>query len=199
VLVSHEEKSKAQLRDLQAFLGVSGPPDDHYEKLEGSCQWIDDRNDFREWREAEADIDPAQNRQHTPSVYWVTANPGAGKTVLAGHIVSQFREFNFQHAFYHFHVGQKALQSLAGCLRSVAFQMAIQSSAIRATLARLNNEGVIVDQDDARSIWMKVFKAAILQVCCTAFSFHSYRLRFYKSIICVVLTVCYVDIQILGI
>ncbi|KAI8954362.1 NACHT and WD domain protein [Xylaria longipes] len=163
LLAAHDETAKAQLRKLQTFLGVLGPPDENHEKLEGSCQWIDDRDDFREWRDAEIDINPSKNCQYTPTIYWVNANPGAGKTVLAAHVVSQLAEFRRPHAFYHFHVGKKALQSLAGCLRSIAFQMASLNSAIRATLANLNDEGTIFDLDDARAIWLKVFKTGILQ------------------------------------
>ncbi|KAI1109210.1 NACHT and WD domain protein [Nemania sp. NC0429] len=162
-LITHEETSKTQLRGLQTFLGISAPPDDNYEQLEGSCQWIDERDDFREWRDADADIDTHQGDQFAPSIYWVNANPGAGKTVLAAHVVSHLAEFSLPGAFYHFHVGKKALQSLAGCLRSIAFQMAMLNSAIRTKLSDLRDDGVIIDPDDARAIWSKIFKAAILQ------------------------------------
>ncbi|TGJ87337.1 hypothetical protein E0Z10_g1497 [Xylaria hypoxylon] len=162
-LVAQEETSKAQFRDLQTFLGISGPPDDNHDKLENTCLWIDERDDFKEWRDAETNVDAYQTRQHTPSIYWVSANPGAGKTVLAGHVVSQLAEYNLPRAFYHFHVGKEALQSLAGCLRSVALQMAILNSAIRTALTKLNEEGTVIDLDDARAIWLKIFKATILQ------------------------------------
>ncbi|RYC56363.1 hypothetical protein CHU98_g9844 [Xylaria longipes] len=160
---SREETAKTQLRELQTFLGVSGPPDESHEKVEGSCQWIDDRDDFREWRDAEIDINPNQNCQYTPTIYWVNANPGVGKTVLASHVVSQLAELRQPYAFYHFHVGKNALQLLAGCLRSIAFQMASLNSAIRVTLSNLNDEGTIFDLDDARAIWLKIFKNAIIQ------------------------------------
>ncbi|KAI0436943.1 NACHT and WD domain protein [Xylaria telfairii] len=134
--LAHDATAKAQPRKLQTVLGVSGP---QYE------------NDFREWRDAAIDIDPNKNGQYAPAIYWVNANPGAGKTVLASHV------------FYHFHVGKKASHSLAGCLRSMAFQMASLNSVIRVTLSNLNDGGAKFDLDDARAIWLKIFKAAILQ------------------------------------
>ncbi|KAI0802817.1 NACHT and WD domain protein [Xylaria sp. FL0064] len=159
----HEGKSKSQLRELQTFLGISGLPDENHEKLDGSCHWIDERDDFREWRDTDTTMDHFQNRQHVPSVYWINANPGAGKTVLAGHVVSQLAQLNLSYAFYYFHIGKKALQSLAGCLRSIAFQMATWNSAIRAALSTLNKEGTIIDSDDARAVWLKIFKNTIFQ------------------------------------
>ncbi|KAI0425000.1 NACHT and WD domain protein [Xylaria sp. FL1042] len=142
------EMSKSQLRELQIFLGLSGLPDENHEKLEG---------------DTETTIDPFQDRQHVPSVYWINANPGAGKTVLAGHVISQLAQFHLSYAFYHFHIGKKALQSLAGCLRSMAFQMATLNSAIRGALSTLNKEGTIIDLDDTRAIWLKIFKNKIFQ------------------------------------
>ncbi|KAI1196726.1 NACHT and WD domain protein [Nemania serpens] len=99
---AREETSKTQLRGLQTSLGILAPPDDNHDILEGSCQWIADRDDFRGWRDAEADTDSTKNHQHTPSVYWVTAHPGAGKTFLAAHVVSHLAELNLSPAFYHF-------------------------------------------------------------------------------------------------
>ncbi|ORY60895.1 NACHT and WD domain protein [Pseudomassariella vexata] len=161
VFVSNEQKFKAQLRVLQTFLGVSGIPDEQYEKLEGSCRWIEDRDDFKEWRDSPDSFDDDQVQ--SPLIYWVNANPGAGKTVLAGHVVSQLKEFRMQHASYYFHFGKKASQSLAGMLRSIAYQMASGNAAIRDALLKINDEGSSFDQDDARAIWSKIFRAGLFQ------------------------------------
>ncbi|RFU24716.1 hypothetical protein B7463_g11619, partial [Scytalidium lignicola] len=164
VILSHEESSKLQLQKLQTFLGISTIPDEHYEKLEGSCQWLDERDDFREWRDAQDDLDTSHNANYNPSLYWVNANPGAGKTVLASHVVSQLEEFRLQRAFYHFHVGRKTSQSLAYFLRSVAYQMAASNTAVCDEVVKLYNEGFTFDPDNARAIWSKIFRAGILQL-----------------------------------
>ncbi|KAJ2990480.1 hypothetical protein NUW58_g2929 [Xylaria curta] len=153
------EDAASQAKELH--WGIGPPPDENHEQLEGSCLWIDNLDHFRQWRDAEVDISPCQNLQNMPSIYWVTANPGAGKTVLAAHIVNQLVQHHRPHAFYYFKVGKRA--SLAGCLRSLAFQMATVNSAILSTLSTLSDDDATVDLDDARAIWLKVFKAGILQ------------------------------------
>lgn len=169
VSISHEHTSKAQLRTIQTFLGTSSLPDEHQEKLEGSCEWIDGREDFREWMDAIDDLDfPNRDENYSPSIYWVNASPGAGKIVLAKHVVSQLEEFRLQHASYHFHVGKKDPQALASFLRSIAYQIATSNAAVRDTVAKLCNDGSTFDQDDSRTIWSKVFRAGILQVCSNA-------------------------------
>lgn len=165
VFVSHEENSKVQMRAIRNFLGILSLPDEHHEKLQGSCDWIDEREDYREWRDACNELEARQGESHYPSIYWVTARPGAGKSILAEHIVSQLDEFHLQLAFYYFHAGKKESQSLAGCLRSIAFQMTASNAALRDTVAKLCNDGSTFDHDDARAIWSKVFRAVILQVC----------------------------------
>ena len=164
VVLSHEESCKLQLRTLQKFLGIFAAPDEYHEKLEGSCEWLDERGDFREWRDAPDDVNTGYNTTYSPSLYWINANPGAGKTVLASHVVLQLREFRLQRAFYHFHVGNKASQSLPYFLRSVAYQMAASNVAICDEVVKLYREGSTFDPDDARAIWSKVFRAGILQV-----------------------------------
>lgn len=160
---AREEISRSQLRGLQVFLEIRGPPDDSYDKLEGSCEWIEVRDDFKEWLDPKVGIDPSQSHQYTPSVYWLIGNPGSGKTVLAAHIVSLLAARNLSCGFYHFHAGKHALQSLAGCLRSTAFQMATRSSTIRNALSNLTAEGATFDHDDARAVWLTIFTPVILQ------------------------------------
>lgn len=165
MLGAQEEISRSQIRELQVFFGVCGPPDDSYDKLEGSCEWVDVRDDFKEWLDPKVDIDPSESYQYTPSVYWLIGKPGCGKTVLAAHIVSRLAARNLSCRFYHFHAGKHALQSLAGCLRSTAFQIATRSSAIRNALSNLSAQGAVFDHDDARAVWLTIFSSATLQVC----------------------------------
>lgn len=159
-----EEDPKAQLRSIQSFLGVSSLPDEHHEKLEGSCRWIDEREDFRKWRDAPYRVDLGQEINHSPLIYWVNPSPGAGKTVLAAYVSSQLKGFGLHHAVYYFHVGKKASQSLTGFLRSIAFQMTTSNMAVRDAITKLQNEGISYDLDDARAVWSKIFKGGILSV-----------------------------------
>ncbi|KAI0406840.1 NACHT and WD domain protein [Xylaria palmicola] len=159
----HKETPKAQLQLLQNFLRITGPPDECHDRLGGSCQWINERDDFKEWRDSHDGWDDCQKPQSAPSIYCVLANPGAGKTTLAAHVASHLVQFQLPRAFYHFHVGKKSQESLSGCLRSIALQMAIANSAIRTGLSGLIEERVDVDPDDAQAVWQRVFRAVVFQ------------------------------------
>jgi hypothetical protein len=152
---------------LGIYLGVSGPPVEHYAKVEGSCEWIDARDDFQDWRDCIGNFSheggsPSQSRNL--SIFWVHANPGSGKTILASHIVSQLQGFNLECAYYYFHAGDKSSRSVAVLLRSLAYQMAKSNNAIRDRLTKLRDEGSTFDMDDTQTIWLKLFKKGILQV-----------------------------------
>jgi hypothetical protein len=98
------------------------------------------------------------------SIYWVHANPGTGKTVLASHVVSLLQECRLECAYYFFHAGDKDSRSLGTFLRSIAFQMAMSNTVVRETLFKLRQEGSNFDMDDSRTIWTKIFRKAIFQV-----------------------------------
>ena len=100
----------------------------------------------------------------TPSIYWVSANPGTGKTFLAAHVVDELGQYQLERAYYFFHVGNKASQSLSNFLRSIAYQMAISNAFIRDKLFELCREGSTFDKDDAATVWTKIFKKGIFQV-----------------------------------
>ncbi len=167
VLVVKKEESLQQLRALRAFLGVSDRPDEQYQKVEGSCEWLEARDDFREWQDRPfeyAALDKSPTRGKTVSVYWVHANPGTGKSVLASHVVNRLQELELECAYHHFHAGGKSSRSLGMFLRSIAYQMAVSNAAVCAKLFALAQDGSSLDMDDSRIIWMKLFKKGIFQV-----------------------------------
>ncbi|KAH6684471.1 NACHT and WD domain protein [Halenospora varia] len=164
VFESHEVNFKSQLQTVQAFLGVSSLPSESHEKVEGSCQWLNERDDYREWRDAPDELDASKDTKFKTSLYWINANPGAGKTVLASYVVSQLDELRLQHAFYYFHAGKTTSQSLSYFLRSMAYQMAASNADVRSSLVKLCNDGSTFDKDDTRAIWSKVFRAGIFKV-----------------------------------
>lgn len=146
---------------------VSDRPDEHYQKVDGSCQWIDEREDYQDWRDGANDLLAQQApdvQNMNPSIIWVHANPGTGKTVLAAHVISELHEFQVECAYYYFHIGNKAARTLADFLRSIAYQMALSNATIREKLVKMCQEGSTFDLDDDRTIWIKVFRKCILQV-----------------------------------
>ncbi|KAK9421402.1 hypothetical protein SUNI508_05940 [Seiridium unicorne] len=124
VLASNERDSRVHLEENRKYLGVSIISDEYYESLEGSCGWPQKRYDLRERRDEPEELDIDQNSNYTPWIYWVTAGPGAGKSVLASHVRAQLEDFQVSHAFHHIHARNKSSQSLARCLRLMAYQMA---------------------------------------------------------------------------
>lgn len=153
---------------LKAFLGIWDQPDEHYPKVDGSCEWIDSREDFQDWRDPADDLlatGEVNSEDRMPSLYWIHANPGTGKTFLAAHVAAELREFKLNCSYHFFHVGNIASQSLGYFLRSMAYQMSVSNSLIREKLVAMVEEGMSFDPDDYRTIWTKVFKRSIFQVC----------------------------------
>lgn len=167
VSVTRQGEAREKMKLLRGFLGVEECLGENYSKVEGSCQWIDGRDDFQDWRDRTSgylDDDDTETTGKTLSIFWIHANPGAGKTVLASHVISQLQELQLECAFYYFHAGDKTLNSTSALLRSIAHQMAESNSVIRDKLFQLRQEGLRFDMDDSRSIWTKIFSMAILQV-----------------------------------
>lgn len=169
ILVSKADQARRQMKTLKPYLGVSDVPDEHHDTVEGSCEWIEIRDDFQDWR------DTATPRQKPPSeplgvaskqmsIFWVHAGPGSGKTHLASYVQSQLESTTLPCTCYYFHVGNPASRSLAHFLRSTAYQMAVDSTAVRDQLYKMYQDGSIFDMDDAWTIWTKVFKKGILQI-----------------------------------
>ncbi|KAH9906756.1 hypothetical protein F4778DRAFT_594863 [Xylariomycetidae sp. FL2044] len=162
---TRSERTQEQLKALQSYLGVSDPPGEHYSRAKGSCQWIDDREDFQDWRDTTGEFMQDDNARVTKnvSVFWVHANPGTGKTFLAAHVVNELLQFQLECAYYYFHVGDKVAHSLGDFLRSMAYQMAISNASIRRKLFISSQESIAFDKDDAGTIWSKLFKKGIFQ------------------------------------
>ncbi|KAL2020066.1 hypothetical protein VTK56DRAFT_8870 [Thermocarpiscus australiensis] len=167
VLAARKEESIQQLRAIRTFLGVSEGPDEQHQKVEGSCEWIDAREDYCNWRDFPAECCTPENwpvRDKTVSIFWVHANPGTGKTVLASHVICQLQAFRLECAYHYFHLADKNSRSLGTFLRSIAYQMATSNAAIRERLFKLLQEGTTFDMDDSRIIWTKLFRKGIFQV-----------------------------------
>ncbi|KAH8714072.1 hypothetical protein GQ44DRAFT_660589 [Phaeosphaeriaceae sp. PMI808] len=162
VSTTNDRASKEKMRAVQELLQINYTSEEHYERLEGSCQWIEGRDDFCTW--ITADFQANSVRAYRPSIFWVQAHPGAGKTVLATHVVSQLSHFRSPHASYFFHFGKKSAQSLAGLLRSLALQMASINVDIRERLAKIHDAETLFDPDDGRAVWQKIFIGGIFQV-----------------------------------
>ena len=147
------------MRSLQNYLGVRERPEDDLILLEDarifdSCQWFTAKQSFRQWREVAQD--------HV-KYYWLSAKPATGKSVLAGTIVDNLEDFNLDCSYYFFHHNDAAKSTLSGCLRSLAFQMALSNLKIREKLLEMIADDIHFELNDERVIWRKIFVNGIFQ------------------------------------
>lgn len=162
-----QAESKEQMLALQSYLGVPEFSGEHHSKVNGSCQWIEAREDFQDWRDCSTEYLPdaeSTTESHNLAIFWLHASLGTGKTVLASHVVSQLRDFQLECAYYYFESGNKFSASLGSFLRSIAYQMAMTNSAIRSQLCKLHKEDSTYNMEDSQAIWAKIYKKGIFQV-----------------------------------
>ncbi|KUI53165.1 Vegetative incompatibility protein HET-E-1 [Cytospora mali] len=165
VIQSKMEESKEQMMLLKTFLGIPNSPDEDYPRAEGTCLWIDDRDDYQEWRDSAGSLfqDDAPESAKNPSVLLVHASPGTGKTFLAAHVKEQLCQLQLECASYFFHVGNNTSHTLENFIRSIAYQMASLNASIREKLLEIYYEQSTFDKDDIWTLWTKVFKKGIFQ------------------------------------
>lgn len=148
------------MQKIENYLDTTGLPTDDLEDLEdaripGSCEWFSNRHSFQTWIDSET--------SDSNKLYWVSANPGTGKSVLSSYVINTLEDLNQDTSFFFFRHGDRFRSTLASCLRSIAYQMAFRSVQIRSRLLSLIERGVRFDKDDAKVIWRKVFESSILK------------------------------------
>lgn len=165
VIEAKIKESKEQMVILKTYLGITHSPDEYYPRAEGTCQWLDERDDFREWRDSAGLFfeEDAPTPTRSPAIFLVHANPGSGKTFLAAHVVEELAQFQLECAHYFFHIGDKTSHSLVDFMTSIAYQMASANAVVREKLLEIYYKGSIFDQNDTWAIWTKVFKRGIFE------------------------------------
>ncbi|KAI9759059.1 MAG: hypothetical protein M1835_000474 [Candelina submexicana] len=140
------QESRERMKVLQSFLDISDHPDEHYPRVEGSCQWIDARNDFQNWRDPAEELirDDSSAPEKNPSIFWVAANPGTGKTYLAAQVKDELAHFQLECSYYFFHIGNESSQSLGNKIDRIP-------------------DGYVKRFHDTAIIWTKIFKRGIFQ------------------------------------
>ena len=150
--------SNDQRRLLDTFLGVSDAPEDDFMsvdslRMSGSCEWLVDKKSFQQWLHC----------ANSP-IYWVSAKPATGKTILSGKIIAHLRELHKHCSFYFFHHGDKGKSNVASFLLSMAWQMALLDKVVLGTLLEIYEKDDHLSKADYRTIWRKLFLEGILKV-----------------------------------
>ena len=158
VLKSRETIVHKQIRDLEQYLNVSEKLEDDLiasedARMSGTCEWFSAKDSYQKWNAfAEG-----------PSVLWVRGKPAAGKSVLAGYIISQLQKSSADCSYFFFKYGDKSKSRLSACLRSLAFQMASTNSQVREILLEMQKDGVKFDGENERTIWRTIFQCGIFK------------------------------------
>jgi WD40 repeat protein len=123
--------------------------------MRGSCEWLTKKRGFREW----------QNPKNADApLYWISAKPATGKSVLSGFIVKYLRDMNQDCSFFFFNYSNNSQSTIGYFLRSIAWQMAMKHQNILQTIIDISYKDDQLSKADFRSLWRKVFLDGILGV-----------------------------------
>ena len=144
-------------RRLDCFLGVSNPPDDDLMRIdamrmEGSGQWIFEKAEFRQW----------QNESRN-QIYWVNAQPAAGKSVLASAVISHLKSIGYDCSYYFFDYSNKLTSTIDLFLRSMTWQMASADANIFKIILEKCEANEVLTKMDHRVIWRRLFLEGLLK------------------------------------
>ncbi|KAL2382043.1 hypothetical protein RJZ90_003555 [Blastomyces dermatitidis] len=155
-----QKRKYEQMKTLREYLGVSSAPKEDLttvqdSRLPGTCEWLSTTASYLRWR---------NNSTKGPSIYWLSGNPGVGKSVLAGYVIEMLEEMGSDVSyFFFFKFGDGLRSRLNTCLRSIAFQMASRNERVKDMLLGMYSDGVEFDKGDERTIWRKVFLSGVFQ------------------------------------
>ena len=156
--MKRRETNYDQQRWLNDSMEVYDAPEDDYLRVDslripGSCTWITASDKFQQWRDC-------LDRQ----LYWVTAKPGAGKSVLSGYVINHLKDAGHDCAFYFFSFSDKSKSNVSTFLRSVAWQMASMHTEVFDILVKTCKKDPQLAKADYRTIWRKVFLEGVFKV-----------------------------------
>ena len=165
--LQNQAVNAATLQLLRDYLGIHEPPEDDLADHEESClsndtcSWFTSSKSYRVWRD---DDDPeAKMNAETRDMMLIEAQPGAGKSVLASQVISNLQSLDCECSYYFFDSQDRQKSRLSCLLRSLAFQMALISPSIRRSLLELQQSNTMLQMEDDRYVWRKLFIGCIFQ------------------------------------
>lgn len=159
MLPVNDPNDQIALQDqLNLCLETSEAPGDELMAVEsvrmpGSCEWVLRRDSFTEWRNS-----------MSPWIYWVSASPATGKSILCGFVIKHLKDADLKCCYYFFSIGDKDKSRITSCLLSLAWQMAVAQPDIMKTVIDIcSKDGGISKLTDHRTVWRKLFVEGILR------------------------------------
>ncbi|AEO67579.1 uncharacterized protein THITE_2150738 [Thermothielavioides terrestris NRRL 8126] len=143
---------------VRSFLGVREPLEGDLATLQvlkqpGSCEWFTKKSCFTAWRDGTA-----------PGILWLVGRPAAGKSVLACHVIEQLTPPHALCSYFICKHAKAGESTLSECFRSLAFQMAIQDTAVMGALLQLARDDLSWDKSDESSVWRRLFTNCIFKL-----------------------------------
>lgn len=113
----------------------------------GTCDWILSHPTFKEW---------VRDDGESPTMLWLHALPGSGKSILSSFIVNYLLETSL--CVYHFfRFGDQSKRSLNTCLRNTVYQIAARLPQFRYALKDMVSSNKSIEKEDPKTIWKKIF------------------------------------------
>ena len=158
VLSSKRDIDNEQRRLLDRYLAVSNSPEDDLmgvdaQRMRGSCEWLIRKESFQRWRDSQ-----------NVHLYWISAKPAAGKSVLSGYIIKHLKDLDRDCAFYFFAHGNIVKSTISSFLRSIAGQMAFIHPEVLRTALEIFDRDEQLGKTDYRTIWRKLFLDGIFRM-----------------------------------
>ncbi|KAL8409621.1 hypothetical protein RB594_007898 [Gaeumannomyces avenae] len=163
IFTEKADETRVEISLLETYLHITHDPEDDIlniesKKIPGSCEWLLETPSFRDWRDGDS-------AKHPLLCYWLTGQPGAGKSLLTCHTIRHLQDdLGVDTCYYVFRHGRRGQQTASSMLRALAFQMAMLHPAARRALVSMSEAGVTFDKDDERTIWKKIFVNGVLSL-----------------------------------
>ncbi|KAL8819163.1 MAG: hypothetical protein Q9223_002339 [Gallowayella weberi] len=139
-----------------------GPHENHQDDFEffrkrwtiGTCDWILSHVSFREW---------ATDEDGSPTMLWLHALPGSGKSILSSFIIKHLLGQSFC-VYYFFRFGDQSKRSLSNCLKSAVYQIAEMIPNFRLALMDISSTSKTMEKADPKTIWDKIFVGVLFKL-----------------------------------
>lgn len=153
------EETQTQAEQLENLLGVCENYQDDLEFFSkrwttGTCNWILSHPTFKGW---------VRDEEESPTMLWLNALPGSGKSILSSFIVNHLLEETFC-VYYFFRFGDQSKRSLSTCLRTTAYQIAEQLPQFCLALKDIGFSTKTMEKADPKTIWEKIFVGVLFKL-----------------------------------
>ncbi|KAK4098485.1 hypothetical protein N658DRAFT_431842, partial [Parathielavia hyrcaniae] len=142
---------------LRSFLGIRKPVESDLASLQvlkqpGSCEWFTAKSCFASWRAGTA-----------PGILWLAGRPAAGKSILSTHVIDQLSAAHVHCSYFICKHGKAGESTLGDCLRSLAFQMAMQDDLVQEAVLQLAEDDLAWDMTDEATLWRRLFTGCVFR------------------------------------